>query len=147
MADSVLERTTCAVGTKIFKEGDMGDRAYVIQEGLVEIVKSTDKGDIVLGTVSKGAIFGEMALIDDNPRMATARAAKACTLIVVTRPAFEAKMSKTDPFIRGLLKILVENVRTISSTSAADEPEADADATDENNEEEEEEEEEEEGDD
>ncbi len=30
MADSVLERTTCAVGTKIFKEGDMGDRAYII---------------------------------------------------------------------------------------------------------------------
>ncbi|HJO71711.1 MAG TPA: cyclic nucleotide-binding domain-containing protein [Rhodospirillales bacterium] len=73
---------------------------------MVEIMKSADRGgDIVLGTVSKGAIFGKMALIDDNPRMATARAAKVCTLIVVTRPAFEAKASKSDPFIRDLLKI------------------------------------------
>ena len=142
MADSVLERTTCAVGTNIFKEGDMGDRAYVIQQGLVEIVKSTDDGDIVLGTVGKGAIFGEMALIDDGPRMATARAAKACTLIVITRPAFEVKMARTDPFIRGLLKILVENVRSVSGGDAKDEPddeEADEDEEEEDDEDDEEE--------
>ena len=138
MADAMLERTTCAAGTKIFKEGDIGDRAYVIQEGQVDIVKSTDNGEIVLGTVSKGAIFGEMALIDDNPRMATARAAKACTLIVVTRPAFEAKLSKTDPFIRGLLKILVGNVRAVSSGGAAQEP-ADDDADEDEKEDEDEE--------
>lgn len=145
MADSVLERTTCAVGTKIFKEGDMGDRAYVIQEGLVEIVKSTDKGDIVLGTVGKGAIFGEMALIDDGPRMASARAARACTLIVVTRPAFEAKMSRTDPFIRGLLKILVENVRTVSGVAKdeAEDEDADEDEEEEEGEDDEDEEDEE----
>ena len=140
MADSVLERTTCAVGTNIFKEGDMGDRAYVIQQGLVEIVKSTDDGDIVLGTVGKGAIFGEMALIDDGPRMATARAAKACTLIVITRPAFEVKMARTDPFIRGLLKIVVENVRSVSGGDAKDEPddeEADEDEEEEDDAEEE----------
>ena len=141
MADSVLERTTCAVGTNIFKEGDMGDRAYVIQQGLVEIVKSTDDGDIVLGTVGKGAIFGEMALIDDGPRMATARAAKACTLIVITRPAFEVKMARTDPFIRGLLKIVVENVRSVSGGDAKDEPddeEADEDEEEEDDEDDEE---------
>jgi len=114
MAESILERTTCPVGTKIFKEGESGDRAYLIQEGLVEIIKSVDGGDSVLGTVGKGAIFGEMSLIEDGPRIATARAVKACTLIVVTRPAFEAKLKKTDPFIRGLLKILVQNMRTIT---------------------------------
>ena len=42
-----------------------------------------------------------------------ARAAKACTLIVITRPAFEVKMARTDPFIRGLLKILVELQRAL----------------------------------
>ena len=118
----------------------MGDRAYVIQQGLVEIVKSTDDGDIVLGTVGKGAIFGEMALIDDGPRMATARAAKACTLIVITRPAFEVKMARTDPFIRGLLKIVVENVRSVSGGDAKDEPddeEADEDEEEEDDAEEE----------
>lgn len=119
MADSVLERTTCPPGTKIFKEGDVGDRAYVIQEGQVEIIKATGDGEVVLATIGKGSIFGEMALIDSGTRMATARAATACTLIVVTRPAFERKLAKTDPFIRGLLKILVQNVRTASTVGAA----------------------------
>lgn len=119
MADSVLERTTCPPGTKIFKEGEVGDRAYVIQEGQVEIVKATRDGEVVLATIGKGSIFGEMALIDSGTRMASARAATACTLIVVTRPAFERKLAKTDPFIRGLLKILVQNVRTASAAGVA----------------------------
>lgn len=119
MAEAVLERTTYQAGTRIFKEGEVGDRAYVIQEGNVEIVKSTADGEVILGTVGKGSIFGEMALIDAGLRMATARAATACTLIVVTRPAFERKLAKTDPFIRGLLKILVQNVRTASAGAAS----------------------------
>ena len=78
MADEVLERKTCQAGERFFKEGDEGNRAYVVQAGEVEIIKSTgeEDKDIVLGTIGKGGIFGEMALIDDKPRMASARAGK-----------------------------------------------------------------------
>ena len=55
-----------------------------------------------------------MALIDSKPRMAAARARKGSTIIVVTRATFDQKLSKADPFIRGLLNILVENVRNLS---------------------------------
>ena len=117
MADEVLERKTCQAGERFFKEGDEGNRAYVVQAGEVEIIKSTgeEDKDIVLGTIGKGGIFGEMALIDDKPRMASARAGKGgATVIIVSRMMFQQKMAKTDPFIRGLLNILSDNIRSIT---------------------------------
>ena len=123
MADEILERKTCQAGENFFKEGEEGNRAYVVQAGEVEIIKSTGDEDedksIVLGTIGKGGIFGEMALIDDKPRMASARAGKnGATVIIVSRMLFQQKLAKTDPFIRGLLNILSENVRSITKGGA-----------------------------
>ena len=59
-------------------------------------------------------MFGEMALIDSKPRMAMARCSKGSTIIVVSRAMFEQKLAKSDPFIRGLLNILVNNIRELS---------------------------------
>ncbi|MEK9723274.1 MAG: cyclic nucleotide-binding domain-containing protein [Rhodospirillaceae bacterium] len=115
MASQVLQRQTFKPGDKIFKEGDEGNLAYVVQEGEVEIVKVIDGREQVLGTVGKGGIFGEMALIDNKPRMAAARAARGTTIICVTRQMFEDKLRKSDPFIRGLLNILADNIRRIST--------------------------------
>jgi len=114
MANPVLQRQTLQAGDRIFKEGDEGNTAYVVQSGEVEIFKIVDGKEVVLGRVGQGAIFGEMALIDSKPRMAGARATKGSTIIVVTRDMFEQKLSKTDPFIRGLLNILVNNIRTMT---------------------------------
>ncbi len=115
----ILERATFAAGDTIFKEGDAGDKAYVVQSGAVEIVKNIDGKDIVLGTIDQGGIFGEMALIDDQPRMASALAREGTTLIVVSRTLFTAKLAKTDPFIRGLLNIFAENIRNMSNKAGA----------------------------
>jgi CRP-like cAMP-binding protein len=114
MAEAVLERRTYDAGEKIFNEGQTGNHAYIIQSGRVEIVKAMEDREIVLGTISENGIFGEMALIDDQLRMASARAAEVTTLIFVSRMMFEQKMTKTDPFVRGLLKILVGNIRSLS---------------------------------
>jgi len=114
MADRVLERKTYQPGDKLFKEGDEGNQAFVIEEGEIHIVKATGEKEILLATVGKGGIVGEMALIDESPRMATARAAKGGRAIVISRQMFEAKMAKADPFIRGLLNILADHVRKIS---------------------------------
>jgi len=113
-SQNVLQRQTYQRGDKIFKEGDEGNLAYVVQEGDVEIVKVVDGNELILGTVGKGGIFGEMALIDSKPRMAAARAASGVTIICVTRQMFEEKLRKSDPFIRGLLNILADNIRRVS---------------------------------
>jgi len=55
-----------------------------------------------------------MALIDSKPRMAAARCSKGSTIIHVCRSMFEEKLAKSDPFIRGLLNILVNHIREIS---------------------------------
>ena len=108
----VLDRKTYKDGETIFREGEQGSTAFVVQEGEVEIVKMIDGVDRVLGTIGKGGIFGEMALIDAKPRSATARASGHATIIVVTQAMFDRKLQKTDPFIRSLLKILVDTIRS-----------------------------------
>ena len=115
MAESVLERRTFETGQKIFDEGQVGNHAYIVQSGRIEIVKMLEDREFILGTIGEGGMFGEMALIDDQPRMAMARAAEMTTLIFVSRIMFEQKMVKVDPFVRGLLKILVGNIRSLSA--------------------------------
>lgn len=51
----------------VFKEGDEGNMAYVVQDGEVEVVKIIDGHEKVLRTVGKGGTLGEMALIDRRP--------------------------------------------------------------------------------
>ncbi len=114
----VFERKTFPVGEYIFKEGTIGSRAFILETGEIEIVKSIRGKEMVLGKIAPGAIFGEMALIDDQPRMASARASKGSAVIVITRPMFQAKMEKTDPFIKGLLNILSNHVRSLSQQAA-----------------------------
>jgi CRP/FNR family transcriptional regulator, cyclic AMP receptor protein len=114
MAETVLQRQTLQAGDRIFKEGDEGNLAYVVQSGEIEIFKDINGKNVVLGHVGQGGIFGEMALIDSKPRMASARASKGSTVIVITRPMFDEKLKKADPFIRGLLNILVDNIRSMN---------------------------------
>ena len=114
MSDTILQRQTYQAGNRIFKEGDEGNIAYVVESGEVEIFKTVDGVETVLGTVGKGGIFGEMALIDSQPRMAGARAKKGSTVVLVSRAMFEQKLNKADPFIKGLLNIFVQHIRTLS---------------------------------
>ena len=111
----VIQRRTFQAGDKIFKEGDEGDVAYVVQSGEVEIIKVNDNNEEVIGVIGVGGIFGEMALIDSKPRMAMARTSKSATIIIVTKQMFDEKMKSVDPFIRGLLNIFVDQIRSISN--------------------------------
>ena len=113
--DKILERKVYQMGETIFKEGDEGSRAYVLQSGEVEISKLLDGNRSVLGTIGPGGIFGEMALIDDKPRMATATAMDTTTVILVSRQMLEDKLAKADPFLRGLINIFAGNLRRLAN--------------------------------
>ncbi len=67
-------------GDFIFREGEYGKVAYVIEEGDIELVKFTGDDYITLAEISKGALFGEMAIIDGSPRSGSARANTSCVL-------------------------------------------------------------------
>lgn len=111
----IVERKVIYPGTYIFREGDVGDRAYIVQEGKVEILKRrADGSEVVLGVVGVGGIFGEMALIDNEPRMAGARAVEATTIAIISREQFVQRLQKSDPFLRGLLKVFVRTIRQLT---------------------------------
>ena len=99
-------------GQVIFREHENGDTAYIIANGQVQIVKESDNGPKVLGVLEKGAMFGEMALIDNKPRMASAKAINGpVELLIVSKANFQKKMEQLDPFTRGLIKFMAEIVR------------------------------------
>jgi CRP-like cAMP-binding protein len=99
-------------GQHIFREGEIGDSAFIVFDGTIAIYRLAEEGKQLLATLNKGAMFGEMALIDDDTRMASAKAVDgAAELLVVSRAMFQKKMDGLDPFTRGLIKILADNVR------------------------------------
>ena len=109
MAKEVLPREAYAIGTNIFKAGDPPRFAYLLAAGTVEIVL---EDGAVVGTLEAGAIFGEMALIDVSPRSATARVKEPATCVLITRQEFERRLDKSDPFVRSMLKLLSQRLRT-----------------------------------
>lgn len=107
-------------GRFVFREGERGDQAFIVKSGTVEIFKTFTEGGLdprtaVLGELGEGSMFGEMALIDNEPRMASARAVGGeLAVYVITRRKFESKLGETNLFIGKLLQILAANVRTSS---------------------------------
>ena len=79
-------------GDVIFEEGDPGRALFVVVEGSVEIERATAKGPVVLNTLGPGAAFGELALIDDFPRSATARQGTDGRLLILYKSDFDALM-------------------------------------------------------
>ncbi|CAK0774842.1 Cyclic nucleotide-binding domain-containing protein [Azospirillaceae bacterium] len=101
-------------GDIILRENDPGDCAYIIQSGEVEIFRGWGGARNVLAVIGPGGIFGEMALIDNKPRMASAMALRATICLVVPVEVFHDRLEKSDPFIRALLRILVNNIRSLT---------------------------------
>ncbi|MBL8671155.1 MAG: cyclic nucleotide-binding domain-containing protein [Alphaproteobacteria bacterium] len=116
---SVMNRKVYPAGTTIFNEGEVASRAFLVEKGTVEIRKVIDGKPVILGNVERGGIFGEMALIDNQPRMATAVSKDEVSLVVISEQMFEEKVSQADPFIRALLRIFVRNIREGSKRAAA----------------------------
>lgn len=115
MAGEDLIRKSFKPGEIIFAEGEVGDEAYIIEEGSVEIAKTEGSADLILSVLKLGEVIGEMALIDSSPRMATARAARKTTLIVIPKAVFSKILGKTDAVVRVILTALLGRLRNQSS--------------------------------
>ena len=98
---------TFAGGATIFKEGDPGDKMYFVQSGEVEL----RVGDKPVFRVETGAFFGEMALIEDAPRSASAHAVGQCNLMPVDRAKFEHLVKMTPDFVTEMMRTLANRLR------------------------------------
>lgn len=98
-------RMSVSQGATIFTEGERGDTMYVIVEGRVQIERKGSKAPVVLATLQPGSFFGEMAVVDQAERTATAVAltdvsllavhASELELLLAQRPDLGAKMIRT----------------------------------------------------
>ena len=99
-------------GEYIFREGESAAFAYVIKSGVVEIVKNSASGVQVLAELTAPTIFGEMALIDGNPRSAGARAKENTEVTEVTATSFKTYLSKNPEAAIRIMKTISENLRS-----------------------------------
>ncbi|MDH5762693.1 MAG: cyclic nucleotide-binding domain-containing protein [Nitrospinota bacterium] len=103
-----------ANGDVIVSEGIVSNNAYIIMEGKVNVTKKVDKKSILINTLSKGEVFGEMGLISQSVRSASVVAVGNVTIGVIEREQFEAIVSKLPNDVRAIVKALVDRLRYTS---------------------------------
>jgi CRP/FNR family cyclic AMP-dependent transcriptional regulator len=106
-ATSALTRSYPA-GTVLFEEYDPGSRMYVIRRGKVKIARHNGEHEIVLAMLGPGEFFGEMALLENLPRSATATVTEDAELVEVDGRTFEE-------MVRGNVEIAVRVMRKLAS--------------------------------
>jgi CRP-like cAMP-binding protein len=115
-----FERKQFLAGQIILQHKEIGLRAYLVETGAVEISRGHGDRRRVLGRVGPGGIFGELALIDGQGRVADAKAVVETTCLIVPADVFRDKLERADPFIRALLRIMARNLRSLTETVAGD---------------------------
>ncbi|MEG3617627.1 cyclic nucleotide-binding domain-containing protein [Magnetovibrio sp. PR-2] len=103
---------TYMVGDTIFKEGEAGELAYLIRSGEVKITKMDDQDrPSTIANLKKGNIIGEMALIDDAPRAASAISLDKTEVMVITKEEFQKRLANSDQVIGLLLQTFTQRLR------------------------------------
>ena len=106
-----LEYREYKSGEVIFHQGDVGAEAFFVEHGKGEIARGDGNAELVLGVVGKGELLGEMALVDAEERMATARALGKTTLVVVPKKVFDRVLRKSNPIVVAMMKTLLRRLR------------------------------------
>ncbi len=102
----------------LFREGDAPTTAFLIESGTFWITAQRENGPMLLGDLGPGALVGEMAVLDDSPRSATATALDACILTPIDRTQFAERLVAADPVIRSLLLSQLSRYRRVLATFA-----------------------------
>ena len=102
----------------IFEQGEGGDCLYVISDGEVAIIRD----DVELARLGKGECFGEMALLEQAPRSATARAATDSMLLTIARDDFKDLLDVYPVIARAIANVLVERLRDAYTRAPESDP-------------------------
>ena len=99
-------------GDVVFREGDAPGAAYLIESGKIEVSVTQNQQRLVLSYLSTGDLLGEMAVIDDAPRSAEARAVEASVLTIIERDQIHERLNEADPIVRALMGSLLHRYRS-----------------------------------
>lgn len=96
----------------VFKEGDKGDALYIVKNGKVNILKRNSSGaDSVLVSLGKGAVIGDMAIIDEQPRSASVATVQETTFLILTKDDFRNLLADVPEISFQILKLTTERLR------------------------------------
>ncbi len=109
---SPFERILLSKGESLFYQGDKAKNAYVIEDGWISISKKDDSGnEMVLSNLSKGELFGELAIFDHNPRSATATALSNTEVVVISHKYLLAMIKENPDYMGKLLSNFAKRLR------------------------------------
>lgn len=94
-------------GHALFREGETGDTMFVVLDGAVDV----RHGDTTIETIGAGGLIGELALIDTEPRSASAIAATPCRLARVDKQEFTFLVQEHPTFALQVMKVMAERLR------------------------------------
>jgi len=103
----IMKEVSFAAGHQIFAKGDLGTSLFIIYEGAVDIFNGPQR----LTTFGKGDFFGELALLDAEPRSATAVAQGAVTAFRLDQEDFYDVMEERGEVLRNILRVLCQRLR------------------------------------
>jgi signal transduction histidine kinase len=98
-------------GETLFEEGDRGDKAYIIKEGGLEIIKQAGDREMLLAVRGESAVIGELALLEEGPRSATVRARVPTTLIIIPKEMLDDLLDTSPSAARAMLRTVLERWR------------------------------------
>ena len=99
-------------GALLFRQGDQGDRLYIVKSGALEVLAApADGADAVpVAYLGTGEVLGELALLTGSPRTATVRCPEKAEVFVLEKPVFQDLMVTLPPFPRGLCLVLARRL-------------------------------------
>ena len=102
-----MRRLEFPEGYDLIRQGDLGDQAWLVERGTLEVIQMTPQGVRSLAMIGPGAIVGEMALIDQGLRTASVVARSDITCVELSREVFEQLMRQCQPLAAYLLQSVV----------------------------------------
>jgi len=111
----MVEEVTLAPGQELFAEGSIGDKAYVIEWGEVEIIKDSANRPVLLAVRRSGDVIGEIALLEAGPRMATVRTRTETRMLIIGQKQFDDLLVSSPTASQVLMRTVVDRMRTTNS--------------------------------
>lgn len=102
-------------GEQLFNKGDVGECMYIIDSGTMRI----HDGDYIFAILDENEVFGELSLLDSEPRSASATSESDCVLLKLEQQSFYEILSKDQEVLKGILQMLCSRIRTLDEKSAS----------------------------
>ena len=108
------ERLTFGPGQELFRQGDVGDKAYVIIDGEADVLVDSEGGELVVAKLGKNDIVGEIAILIDVPRTATVRALGDLETLAISKDQF---FRMIDEFPEMAIEVMRELAQRLERTT------------------------------